>query len=128
VVISPDKGALAMAERVASRLGCEHDYLEKTRLGPGEVVVKPKNLKVEGKNAVLVDDIIDSGGSMAEAIKMLREQGAAEIYVACVHAVATGSAIARLFAAGAREVVSTNTIPSQVSFISVAPRIAEALR
>jgi ribose-phosphate pyrophosphokinase len=128
VVISPDKGALAMAEKVAARLGCEHDYLEKTRLGPGEVVVKPKNLNVQGMNAIIVDDIIDSGGSMVEAIKMLKAQGAANIYVGCVHAVATGSAIARLFAAGAKEVVGTNTIPSQISFISVASRIAEALR
>ncbi len=128
VVISPDKGALAMAERVASCLGCEHDYLEKTRLGPGEVVVKPKNLNVQGMNAIIVDDIIDSGGSMVEAIRMLRAQGAANIYVACIHAVATGSAIARLFAAGAKEVVGTNTIPSQISFISVASRIAQVLR
>ncbi|WP_456473709.1 ribose-phosphate diphosphokinase [Candidatus Pyrohabitans sp.] len=127
VVIGPDRGALPMAERVAGRLGCEYDHLEKTRLGPGEVVVKPKNLNIQGRNALIVDDIIDSGGSMVEAIKMLKAQGAADIYVACVHPVATGSAISRLFAAGAREVVGTNTIPSQISFISVAPLIAGAL-
>jgi len=127
-VVAPDAGASGMAEEVARVLGCEHDHLEKKRLGPGEVVLKQKELSVDGRSVVLVDDIIDSGGSMVEAMKALLAQGAERVHIACVHALATGSAIARLLAGGAEEVAGTDTVPSQVSVVSVAEMIASALK
>ncbi len=127
VVIAPDAGAAWMAQRVAEVLGCRHDYLEKKRLGPGEVVLKQKELEVE-EEVVLVDDIIDSGGSMVEALRALRSQGAERVHIACVHALATGSAIARLLASGAERVAGTDTVPSQVSVVSVAGLVAKALK
>jgi ribose-phosphate pyrophosphokinase len=126
-VVAPDEGAQRLAKAVADKLNCEADYLEKTRLGPGEVEMKPKTLDVKGKEVILVDDIIDSGGTMFEAMKMLKARGAEDIWIGCVHPVLTGNIVTRLYAAGARDVVATNTIPSQISRISVAPLIKDAL-
>lgn len=128
VVVAPDEGALAMAEKVASVVGCPHDFLEKERLAPGKVEMKPKSLDVAEKDVILVDDMIDSGGTMLEAITMLRKQGALNLMVGCVHPVLTGNVITKLFSAGAIDAVATNTIPSQISFITVSSLIAEALK
>ncbi len=127
IVVAPDDGAVKLAEGVAKMLGCQHDYLEKTRLAPGSVEMKPKNLSVADKDIILVDDIIDSGSTILEAMKMLRVQNARSVLIGCVHPVLTGSVIAKLFATGAIDVVATNTIPSQISFITVATLIANAL-
>jgi len=126
IVIGPDRGAVKIAESVAKVIGCDFDYLEKRRLAPGKVEMEPKNLKVDGKDVILVDDMIDSGSTMLEAIKMLSPR-TNNILIGCIHPVLTGNVITRLFAAGALDVVATNTIPSQISFITVASVIADAL-
>lgn len=128
VVIGPDQGANKLAEGVAKVLGCDFDYLEKKRLGPGDVEMKPKKLDVANKDILLVDDMIDSGGTMIEAIKMLKAQNASNVLIGCIHPVLTGNIITRLFATGAVDVVATNTIPSQISFITVSSLIANALK
>jgi ribose-phosphate pyrophosphokinase len=128
IVVAPDEGALEMAKDIAAVAGCPYDYLEKNRLAPGKVEMKPKSLDVSEKDVILVDDMIDSGSTMLEAIGMLGEQGALTILLGCVHPVLTSNVISKLFSAGAVDVVATNTIPSQVSFITVSPLIAEALR
>lgn len=127
VVIGPDDGAEHLAKGVAKVLACEHDTLEKKRIGPGEVEIKPKKLNVEDKDVFLVDDMIDSGGTMFEAINMLKTQKAGNILVGCVHPVLTSNVVSRLFAAGAVDVVATNTIPSEISFITVSGIIAGVL-
>ena len=127
VVIGPDDGAERLAAGVADVISCPFDYLEKKRLGPGSVEMKPKKIDVAGKDVILVDDIIDTGGTMVEAMKMLLSQGAASILVGTVHPVLTGNIIARLFSSGAADVVATNTINSQISYLTVSSLIAEAL-
>jgi ribose-phosphate pyrophosphokinase len=127
VVIGPDDGAERLAAGVAEVMSCPFDYLEKKRLGPGQVEMKPKKIDVAGKDVILVDDIIDSGGTMIEAMKMLSAQGAANIMIGTIHPVLTGNIIARLFSSGAADVVATNTINSQVSYLTVSSLIAEAL-
>lgn len=128
VVIGPDKGAIELAKNVASVIGCSYDYLEKRRIAPGQVEMKPKNLDIADKDVIFVDDMIDTGGTMLEAINMLRTQKAGNVLVGCVHPVLTGNVVTKLFGAGAVDVIATNTIPSQVSFITVAPLIASALK
>jgi ribose-phosphate pyrophosphokinase len=128
VVIGPDKGAIELAKNVASIIGCGSDYLEKRRIAPGQVEMKPKTLDIADKDVILVDDMIDSGGTMLEAINMLRAQKAGNVLVGCVHPVLTGNVITRLFGAGAVDVIATNTIPSEISFITAAPLIANALK
>ena len=127
VVLAPDEGAITLAERVSKVINCDFDYLEKKRLAPGKVEIRPKKLDVKNREIIIVDDMIDSGGTMIEAIRMIKQQGAKNIFVACVHPVLTGNVITQLFTY-ALDVVATNTIPSQISFITVSPLISHALK
>lgn len=128
VIIAPDKGALGFAQEVASILKCESDYLEKVRLSPEKVDTKPKNLDVNGRDAVIVDDIISTGGTIVNACGILKEHQARRIVVSCVHPVLVGDALLKIFAAGADDVVGTNTLKSEVSNVSVASLVADALQ
>ncbi len=128
VFIAPDDGALGLAKTAAERYGLEYDYLEKTRINAERVEMKPKKLSVKGRDAVLIDDMVSTGGTIVEATKLLRQQEAREVYVACVHAVLAGNALEKLQNAGVKAVIATDTIEKSVSIVSVAPLIAGALR
>ncbi len=127
VIVAPDKGALGFAQEVASILNCESDYLEKVRLSPEKVETKPKNLDVEGRDAVIIDDIISTGGTIVNACGILKEHQARRIVVSCVHPVLVGDALLKIFAAGADDVVGSDTLKSEVSNVSVASLVADAL-
>ena len=127
VVISPDKGAVAMARTAAATLGADSDYLQKTRISGTEVSMAPKEIDVRGRDVVIFDDMIATGGTMATAIEMLRAQGAARVYLAAVHPVLTGSAVLKLYRSGVEGVLATDTLDKGVSTVSVAPIIARAL-
>lgn len=128
VIIAPDKGALGFAREIAQILDCEYDYLEKVRVSPDRVETKPKNIDVKGKEAIIIDDIISTGGTIVNAAVILRELGASKVIVSCVHAVLVEDALLKIFSAGVDDLVSTDTISSDVSVISVAPLIAEAIK
>ncbi len=128
VMISPDLGSLERVKVCAEHAGCEFDYLEKRRIDAENVEIKPKNLDVKGKEVVIVDDIISTGGTMVEATRMLLQAGAKSVECACVHAVLAGNALNKLFSAGVKDVIATDTIERAVSLVSVAPTIAERLR
>jgi ribose-phosphate pyrophosphokinase len=128
VVISPDKGAMAMARTAADCLSCDSDYLQKTRLSGTEVSMAPKEIAVKGRDVVIFDDMIATGGTMATAIGLLRQQGASRVYLAAVHPVLTGSAVLKLYRSGVEAVLATDTLDKGVSTVSVAPLIARALR
>jgi ribose-phosphate pyrophosphokinase len=128
VIVAPDKGALGFAQEVASILNCESDYLEKVRLSPEKVETKPKNLNVAGRDAVIIDDIISTGGTIVNACSILKEHQARRIVVSCVHPVLVGDALLKIFAAGADDVVGTDTLKSEVSSVSVANLVADALK
>ena len=124
IVIAPDKGAAGMAEKAAAVIGCQHDYFEKHRISGNEVETKLKKVGVEGKNVVIIDDIISTGGTMLQAIKQVKEQGANNIYVACIHGLFIGNADDKIMEAGVKEIVTTDTIESAYSKVSVAKEIA----
>lgn len=128
VVISPDKGAVAMAKTAASVLGVDCDYLQKTRLSGTEVSMAPKEVDVRERDVVIFDDMIATGGTMAEAVSMLRQQGARSVYLAAVHPVLTGSAVLKLCRSGVEAILATDTLDRTVSTVSVAPLIASALK
>ncbi|MCZ3366796.1 MULTISPECIES: ribose-phosphate diphosphokinase [Methanobacterium] len=128
VIVAPDKGALGFAKEIAEILGCEYDYLEKTRLSPEVVETKPKNLDVKGKEAVIIDDIISTGGTIVNATKILKEHGATKVVVSCVHPVLVEDALLKLFAADIDDVIATDTLRSDVSLISVAQIVADAVK
>ena len=132
IIIAPDKGALGFAEEIAEILGCNCTYMSKVRLGPDKVETR-KDSKVNidsvaGKEAVIIDDIIATGGTIVNAIGILKEHGAKSVDVCCVHPVLVNDAVLKIMAAGARDLSSTDTLKSDVSSISVAKLIADALR
>jgi len=128
VVISPDKGAMKMARTAAACLGCDCDFLQKTRHSGTEVSMAPQEVAVKGRDVVIFDDMIATGGTMATAIAMLRQQGARRVFLAAVHPVLTGSAILKLYRSGVEAVLATDTLDKGVSTVSVAPLIATALQ
>ncbi len=128
VIIGPDKGATELAKAVASPYGFDYDVLEKRRISSEEVEIKPKGLSVEGKNAVIVDDIISTGGTISEAASILKAQGANDIYVACIHGVFVQNAISRMLHAGVKDIIATDTIESTFSKVSIAKMVADELK
>ena len=128
LILAPDEGATVFAEQVASVGGWEYDHLEKTRLSGVEVRMTPRQLSATSRSVVIVDDIISTGGTIATAAAMLYQQGAKDVFTACVHGVFTGGAYVRLMATGIRDVICSDTIERSCSRISAADQIAETLR
>jgi len=127
--LAPDKGATYMAEQAGKILGGEWGYLEKRRdRYTGQVSVEKGKFDVKDKAVVIFDDIISTGGTIVAAIKVLKEIGAEKVYVACVHPLLIGDAEKRIVEAGAEEIVGTDSIPSHVSKVSLAPLIGRALK
>jgi ribose-phosphate pyrophosphokinase len=127
VVLGGDQGSEERARKVAREMGTDHDYLKKKRITPTKVISRPKSLGVKGRDVVIIDDIISTGGTMVEATKILRRQGARAVYAACTHGVLTGKACQKLRAAGVRKIIATDTIEKKESLVSVAPLIARSL-
>jgi ribose-phosphate pyrophosphokinase len=128
LILAPDEGALIFAEQVASAGGWDFDHLEKTRLSGIEVKMAPKQLCAAARSVVIVDDIISTGGTIATASSMLYQQGAKDVFAACVHGVLTGGAYVHLMAAGIREVICSNTIERGCSKISAASQLAQTIK
>ncbi len=128
LVLAPDKGALISAQETAELIGCDHDFMEKTRINGTTVEIKPKNLDVNNKNIAIIDDIISTGGTMAKSIKELKKQGAKQVTVACTHGLFVGDAIKKLQNAGCTDIIATDTIQSSYSKVSVAPSLAKLLK
>lgn len=127
LILAPDEGAIEFAAGVAAVGGWDYDHLQKTRLSGEDVRIAPKTIDAAGREVVIVDDIISTGGTLATAACMLREQGAASIHAACVHGVLSSGAYTRLRAAGVSSVVSSDTYENASSFISAANAIATAI-
>jgi ribose-phosphate pyrophosphokinase len=128
LILAPDEGAHAFAEQVATAGGWDCDYLEKTRLSGVEVKMAPKQLCAASRSVIIVDDIISTGGTIATAATMLYQQGADEVFAACVHGVLTNGAYVHLMAAGVRDVICSDTIERGCSKISAARQIADMIK
>ncbi len=126
IMLSPDRGSLERVKRAAEIAGCDFDYLEKRRIDAENVEISPKNLEIERKDVVIVDDIISTGGTVITAASQLINK-ASKIEAACVHGVFAGNALNRLYSSGVSEVKATDTVESQVSLISVSGIISEVL-
>lgn len=126
-VIAPDKGALEMAKKAAGIIKCDYDYFEKTRISGSEVKMEIKEMDAKGKNLLIMDDIVSTGGTMAKAVEMLNRQGAERIYAACIHGLFIKNADKRIMNAGCSELASTDTIESIYSRASVAKEVAKLL-
>lgn len=124
-VLAPDKGAKERARLTATIIGCEYDYIEKTRMDGINVRMKPKKLDIHGKNVAIIDDIISTGGTMALSVRELKKQGAKTVSVACTHGLFVGDAKEKLMSADCDEIISTDTIETKYSKVSAADCIAE---
>ncbi len=128
VSLSMGKKGADTAEKAAKILLGGYDYVSTRRNRyTGEVSIEEKPLKVGGKVAIFFDDIISSGGTMMKAVAYAKKQGAVKVYSACVHPLLMANAREKIIKSGADEVVGTDTVPSEVSVVSVASLIAEAL-
>jgi ribose-phosphate pyrophosphokinase len=125
--IAPDEGSLDAVSNAVSN-DFDYDFLEKTRISADDVAMKPKKINVKGRSVVILDDMISTGGTVMGASKMLKEDGAIDIYAFCVHPVLVGSTLLKLYQSGIKEVISTDTLEDITSLVSVAPLIAEKLR
>ena len=125
-ILSPDKGAIDRASSVASQIGCEFSYLEKTRIDAHTIVHQAKDLDVAGKSVAIVDDMIATGGTICRAAEALRSQGAVQVHAACCHGLFTGGAIARLlrYVDG---VHATGSLPNARDVISGGPALARGV-
>jgi ribose-phosphate pyrophosphokinase len=126
ILIAPDKGSVEYAKKAAELLGCEFDFLKKTRLSGEEVVIEAKHLDVHGKDAIILDDMISTGGTVIEAAKVLRKHGIGTVNVGCVHG---------LFSKGIGKVknevdtlVCTDSLEKEISKVSLAEIIAREIK
>lgn len=134
IVVSPDLGGVTRARDLADRIGAPIAIIEKKRPEPG--VAKVMNLigDVKGKNCIIVDDIVDTAGSLVEGAKALEAFGAKSVMAAVTHAVLTDPASERIANSNIKELIVTNTMPlpencklDNVTQLSVAPLLGEAI-
>ena len=136
IVLGPDEESEQWAKVAAETIGVDYEIMIKTRYSATEVSITTKEgkpLPVNGKDVVIIDDIISSGGTIIEAVKLVKEAGAGKIVVGCTHPVLRGktqfdSALANIYNSGVSIVVGTDSVPSQVSYVSIAPVIAKTLQ
>jgi len=129
VSLSMGKKGLDTAAEAGKVLGSSYDYVPTQRdVVTGNVTIEKKQLDVKGKDVIVFDDIISSGGTMMKAVAWVKEQGAKTVYAACVHPLLTEEVKERILQSGADGVVGTDTVQSSVSRVSVAPLIVQALK
>ena len=133
-IVSPDVGGVERATILAERLGADLAIVAKRRPEPGKVKVIDVIGDVENQICVLLDDLIDSGGSITAAANELAERGAAEIYACCTHPVLSGDAVRRIQDSAIKELVVTDTIPiapermiPKITVLPIAKVCAEAI-
>jgi len=134
-IVSPDIGSVRMARAFAKRFEAPLALIDKRRPMPNVSEVMNVIGEVEGRNLIILDDLIDTGGTVVEAAEALKEKGARDIYVGCTHGILSGNALARVQQSPITELVVTNTVPlrdgkptDKVRVLSVAPLLGEAVR
>ena len=135
VVVSPDAGGIKMARSYSKALGAELAVVDKRRVNSSQVETGYVIGEVEGKNVILIDDMISTAGTVCEAAKVLKDHGARDIYIGATHPVFCGPAHERLRQAPIKEVVVTDTIPlgsdwknNGIRVLSVARLFGEAIK
>ena len=137
IVVSPDVGGVVRARALAKQLGCDLAIIDTRRSAANVSEVMHVIGEIEGRNCVIMDDMIDTAGTLVKAAEVLKERGAKKVYAYCTHAIFSGPAIERIASGDALdEVVVTDTIPlsnaakgcQKIRQLSVAPLIAETIQ
>jgi len=136
VVISPDAGGVERARAFAKRMECSIAIIDKRRPKPNEVIALHVIGDVQGKTAIILDDIIDTAGTLTQAVDSVIRNGAKRVFAVATHAVLSGPAVSRITECNLEKVMFTDTIPlseaakacGKIETISVAPLIGEAIK
>jgi len=129
IVVSPDTGGSLRAKKFADILKSDFITLKKSRnRKTGKVSIQSTKADVNGKDLIIVDDIISTGGSIIKATQFLKRQKCKRVFVACTHGLFIGDAERKIKKAGASQIISTNTIPRGTSKVDVSEVIAESIR
>jgi ribose-phosphate pyrophosphokinase len=136
VIVSPDVGGLTRARAIAKRLEASLAVIDKRRTGKNETEILNVVGEVEGKDVLILDDIVDTAGTLVQAEEALRRGGAKRTYAAAVHGVFSGPALERIEGSGLKSLLVTNTIPVEAAMarcprikaLSVAPLLGEAIQ
>ncbi len=137
IVVSPDVGGVVRARAMAKQLDCDLAIIDKRRPRPNVSEVMHVIGEIDGRNCVIIDDMIDTAGTLVKAAEVLKQRGARKVYAYCTHAIFSGPAIERIAHGDALdEVVVTNTIPlspsarncQKIRQLSAAPLIAETIQ
>jgi ribose-phosphate pyrophosphokinase len=134
--VSPDVGGVARARAIGKRLGASLAIIDKRRTGKNETEVLNVIGDVEGRNVLILDDIIDTAGTLMQATEALRDQGAKKTFAAAVHPVLSGPALERIEASDLETLLVTNTIPldaaiarcPKIRSLTIAPLLGEAIQ
>lgn len=129
LAVSPDQGGRERAEEFAGIMGVDCIALTKYRnRKTGAVQIKTKDIVVSGRDIIIVDDMISTGGSIIKATKFLKRHKCRRVFVACTHGVLVNDAEEKIKKAGVTKIVSTNTVPGRTSSVDVSAVIAKAIR
>jgi len=136
VIVAPDAGGVERARAMAKRFDAGLAIIDKRREGPNSAVAMHLIGDVKGRDAIVIDDIIDTAGTLLQAVTAVEREGARRILACGVHAVLSGPAIERIKTSPIEEVVVTNSIPvtddkrsaSRITVLTVAPLLGEAIR
>jgi ribose-phosphate pyrophosphokinase len=134
VVVSPDAGRVKVAKRLSDKLRVPMAIMHKRRPDKNVAEILHVIGEVEGKTAILIDDMVDTAGTMVEAADALKKHGALEIYACATHAILSGSAVERIKLSEIKELVVTNTLPvppekkiDKITVLSIAPLLANTI-
>jgi ribose-phosphate pyrophosphokinase len=134
VIVSPDHGSVTRARNMAEYLNCPIAIIDKRRPEPNKSEIMNIIGNIEGKNCIILDDMIDTAGTICNAANAIKDMGANAVFAGATHAVLSGPAIERLEASAIEELVLLNTVPleeekqlEKMRFLSVAPIFAEAI-
>jgi ribose-phosphate pyrophosphokinase len=129
IVVGPDDEAIEFAKAAASKYNGKYTNFSKMRLGDREVnIIADKNIDFSGKDVLIVDDIISTGGTIMTAVNLLKQFNAKNIYVAAAHALLVEGALDKLRALQLKDLVSSNTIPSPITRVDATPVIVKELQ
>jgi len=128
LVVGPDEESYQWARKVAEKIKAHAIVLKKRRYTSRKVRIKIHGENIKGKNIIIVDDIISTGHTMIETVREAKRHGAKNVYCLCVHGIFAEDAYKKLKKAGAKQIISTNTVPSKTSKIDVSDIIADSLK
>jgi ribose-phosphate pyrophosphokinase len=136
IVVSPDVGGVVRARAIAKRLECDLAIIDKRRPKPNEAKVMNIIGDIKGRSCIIMDDMVDTAGTLCEAAQALKDGGAARVMAYCTHPVLSGQAVARITGSALDELVVTDTIPlrddaracSKIRQLSIAALMAETIR